>query len=216
MKHLKRENKPLTWPIPKKGTALIVKPNFGGKKGLPLLIILRDILGIVKNRKEAKKALFMKHILLNGKLAKDEKNSALLFDTLTIVPSKKNYRIIFNEKGKFALEEISEEDAEKKISKIINKKILNGKKIQINLSDGRNLLYDGKFNIGDSAILNLKNKKIEKIIPLKEGSQVIIYSGKHSGKKGIVEKIEKEKKMAILKYKQERINVLNKQLMAIE
>jgi small subunit ribosomal protein S4e len=145
-----------------------------------------------------------------------KKNSALLFDTLTIVPSKKNYRIIFNEKGKFALEEISEEDAEKKISKIINKKILNGKKIQINLSDGRNLLYDGKFNIGDSAILNLKNKKIEKIIPLKEGSQVIIYSGKHSGKKGIVEKIEKEKKMAILKYKQERINVLNKQLMAIE
>jgi small subunit ribosomal protein S4e len=216
MKHLKRQNIPKNWPVARKGTTFVVRPNFEKDKGLPVLIILRDMLKIAKNRKEVKKALYSQNILVNGKVAREEKNGAVLFDTITIVPSKKNYKVIIDEKGKFALEEIKESEINKKIAKIINKRTLKGKKVQLNFSDGRNLLYSQKCSVGDSALINLKEKKIEKIMPIKEKTNVLIYSGKHAGKKGIIEKIEKENKMVIVEHGKEKINVLTKQIMAIE
>jgi small subunit ribosomal protein S4e len=123
-----------------------------------------------------------KNVLVNGKPAVDEKNSVLLFDTLGIVPLKKNYRMNLTKNGKFFLEEISEKDIEKKITKIINKKMLKGKRTQLNCIDGRNILSNEKCKINDSIVVNLKNNKIEKILPLKEKAKVIVFSGKHAGK----------------------------------
>lgn len=89
MSHLKRQSVPKSWPIPRKGTTFVVKPNFGFSKGMPLLIILRDMLKIAKDRKEVKKAIHFKSILVNGREARDEREGILLFDVITIVPSKK-------------------------------------------------------------------------------------------------------------------------------
>ena len=54
-------------------------------------MILRDMLEMAQNRREVKNALNNRHILLNSKAARDEKNPAVLFDTITIVPSKESY-----------------------------------------------------------------------------------------------------------------------------
>ena len=93
MAHLKRQKTTKKWPIHRKGTKYIVRPNYNLRNGVPILIILRDILKIAQNRKEVKKAIHLKYILLNNKIVVDEKNSAALFDTITIIPSKKNYKI---------------------------------------------------------------------------------------------------------------------------
>ena len=219
--HLKRQKVPKNWPIYRKGTKYVVRGNCSLEKGVPLLIILRDMLNIVQNRKEAKKAIHEKYILLNNKITKDEKNSALLFDTLTIIPSKKYYRIGFSNNGKFEVKEIKENETNYKIAKVVDKKILRGKKIQLNLSDGRNFLSDIKCKINDSVLINFKDKKIDKCLPFKEKAKVIIFSGKHSGKIGIINKIKTERKMAELSIKKdskekEVIDVLIKQLMIIE
>src|SRR3989344_4673689 len=76
--HIKRQLTPKKWPIVKKGTAYIVKPNFNSENGLTILTILRDILKIAQTRKEVKKAIFSKNVLLNSKPLKDEKHSAVL------------------------------------------------------------------------------------------------------------------------------------------
>ena len=217
MKHLKREAVPKNWPIKRKGTTFVVKPNSNIETGLPILVILRDVLKIAQNRKEVKKAINSNDVLLNGKPIKKDKNSATLFDVLTIVPAKKNYKLILKENGKFDLEEISEKDSEKKISKIIGKKILKGKKVQLNLLDGRNVLYDKEAKTNDSVVGNLKSKKIEKILPLQEKAKVFVFAGKHSGKKGEIEKLKLERKMASVKIsKDEKINVLIKQIVVVE
>ncbi|MFC1710652.1 hypothetical protein ACFLZJ_00640 [Nanoarchaeota archaeon] len=143
--HLKRHKVPKNWPIPRKGTTFVVRPSSDIEKGIPILIILRDILKISQTRKEVKKSLFAKHILLNQKVVRNEKNNALLFDTITIIPSKKNYRLSLSEKGKFKLEEIKNNESASKIVKIVDKKILKGKKIQLNLSDGKNFISDLKM-----------------------------------------------------------------------
>ncbi len=214
MSHLKRQSVPKNWPIERKGTTFVVKPI--SKKGIPLLIVLRDLLKVAQTRKEVKTAIHRKYLLVNNRIAKDEKRSMSLFDTLSIVPSKKHYLITLSEKGDFKLEEISEKDADKKIVKVINKRILKKKKIQLNLSDGGNIISEIKCKTNDSVLLNLKDKKIEKCLPLKENSNIIVFAGKHSGKRGQIEKINEEKKMAIIKYGKEKSNILIKQLMVTE
>ncbi len=213
--HLKRQKAPKKWPITRKGTAFVVRPLSNLNKGIPLLIVLRDMLKLAQNRKEVKKAIYEKNILVNLKPIKDERHAILLFDLITIVPEKKSYRIGLNENGKFNIEE-TKDSPEMKIAKVVNKKIIKGKKVQLNLSDGNNFLSNVKCEVNDSVLIDLKNKKIQKCFPLKEKVNVFVFEGKHAGKRGIVNKIIPEMKMVELSQDKQVSNVLTKQLMVIE
>jgi len=215
-RHLKRQSIPKSWPVERKSSTYIVKPRFSIKEGIPVLIILRDILKIAQNRSEAKKIIHSKQILVNQRKVKDEKNNILLFDTINILPLKSYYRLELSEKGKFYLNKIKESETDKKIAKIINKKILKGKKTQLNLSDGRNFLSDIKCNINDSVVINLKEGKIEKCIPMEEKAKIIVFAGKHIGKKGGVIKLNLKEKTAKVKISGKEINILINQLMVVE
>ena len=216
MSHLKIQKIPKNWPVKRKGSAYVVRPNSNLQNGMPILVILRDILGIANKRKEVKKAIHSKHILLNWKVVIDEKNSATLFDVITVIPSKKSYRIELSEKGKMQVNEIKESEANKKVSKIINKKTLKGKKTQINLSDGRNFISDIKGKVNDSVLINLKDKKIEKCLALEEKKKIIVFSGKHAGEKGVINKIDSENKLVEVDIEGKNVNILNEQLMVVE
>ena len=216
MSHLKRQEIPKNWPIPRKGTTYLVKPLSDLSNSIPLLIVLRNLLKVAQNRREVKRIIHLKQILQNAKAIKDEKASLYLFDTLSILPSKKNYRVELSRNGKFEINEIKEGENNYKIAKIINKKTLRGKKIQLNLSDGRNFLSDIKCKVNDSVLINLKDGKIEKCLPLKENAEVLIIIGKHSGEKGIIKNIDTQNKMAKLEIGGLHINVLIKQLMVIK
>ena len=214
--HLKRQKAPKNWSIHRKGTKYGVRPNFDLQKGIPILIILRDMLKIAQNRREVKKALHLKQILLNNKIIKEEKNSALLFDTLVIAPLKKFYRIDLLKKGKFKLEEIKETEANQKVSKLVNKKILKNKKVQLNLLDGNNFISDIECKINDSVLIDFKEKKIKKCLPLKEKAKAVIFAGKHAGERGIIEEINQDRKRVSLTTDKGKINVLTKQLVVVE
>jgi len=214
MGHQKRQKVPKNWPIHRKGTAYVISSN---SKGIPLLIVLRDMLGLVQNRKEAKKVLHERQVLLNNKPVLDEKNGVALFDVISNLPAKKYYRLVLTERGKFATEEIKETEANHKVAKVVNKKTLKGKKTQINLGDGKNFLSDIKCNTNDSVLINLKNKKLEKCIGLKEKARVLVFEGKHAGEKGTIEEITLEKRtIKILNDKKEHVNVLIKQMLVTE
>jgi small subunit ribosomal protein S4e len=213
MTHLKRENAPKNWPIIRKGTTYIVNSDFCG---LPILVALRDVLKLANKRSEVKKALHKKEILLCGRAVRDEKKSIKLLDILTITSLNKNYRMIFSKEGKFAFKEIKDVEKDYKIAKIINKKILKGKKTQLNLSDGRNFLSEIKCHVNDSVLINLKANKIEKCLALKEGSKVLVVSGKHIAEEGIIRKIENKLKMVEIESHEKSAKVLIKQIMVIE
>jgi len=212
MNHLKRKNMPLSWGIPKKGTPFIIKSDL---KGIPILVVIRDILKLVKTRTELKKAIHKKEILLCNKEVRDEKKVVRLLDTLTIIPSRKNYRMILSNNGKFKFEEINEQEKDTKISKIINKKILKGKKTQLNLIDGRNFLSEIKCNVNDSLLINLRTNKIEKCIPLKENAKVLIIGGKHAGEEKIIKGIDNKLKMIETEDSGKKLKILIDQVMVI-
>lgn len=188
--HKIRETTSKLWPTPKKGTKYVIVPSHNNKVGIPILIIMRNILGFVKTRKELKKILIDKKILVNNKLIKEENRTLLLFDTLKLKEINKCYRLTFNENGKMFMKEISEKECNTKICKIVDKKAVKNKKIQINFNDGTNILSDAKVNVNDCAVINLDNKKIERIIPIKEKSHILVIKGKYIGKIGEIIKIE--------------------------
>ena len=214
--HLKRQEVPKNWPVYRKGTKYVVRPDFAPQRGVPFLIVLRDMLKMVQNRKEAKRAIHLRQVLMNNKQVSDEKNSVTLFDTITILPSNKHYRMEMLDGGKFNLSEIKENEANHKIAKLTNKKILRGKKVQLNCEGGMNFISDIKCRIDDSLLVSLRDKKVEKCISFEEGSKVFVFSGKHSGKSGTVKKIYKEKGTAEIDIEGKMISVLIKQFMAIK
>ena len=203
--HQTRKNMPKTWPLLKKGTKYIIaNPN---EKCLPLVILLRDILKVATKRKEAKRMIITGKIKVNNKVIKEDNYPLSLYDTVSV--GDKNYKIILGLNKKFGVEETK--DIEYKIVKIIGKRILNKDGVQINFSDGRNCIVkinEGKkINIGDSAIINLKDSKIKEILELKEGQKTLVIGGKHLGKKGIIKSFDKESKMVVINTKDGKLNI---------
>jgi len=212
--HLARKNSSNSWPIPQKSTKYVVVPSHAKDNGIPLLIIMRDILGLVKTRKELKIILLEEKVVVNEKLVRAENLTLQLFDTLNLKELNKFYRLTLSELGKFALENIEEKETTHKILKVINKKILKKGAVQINLSDGRNILSKEKVSVGDSVFTNLKTNKIEKILHLTDGSKVMVISGKHTGASGIVASIKDSE--VIVKTKEQKIQVNKNRLIVLK
>jgi len=198
--HLKRNKMPKTWPIPRKGTKYLALASHSKTNSIPILFILRDILGIARTRKEARYLLFNGDLKVNNKTRKNENFPVQVFDVISLEKINKKYLLnIVNRK--FVLEEISGEMGDRKIVKILGKKILKKGATQMNLQDGQNFISKEKFSAGDSALINTKQNKIEKILVLKEGANIEIISGKHAGEKGKLKQIINLEKRKIYQVK---------------
>ncbi len=209
--YLKRNSMPKTWPLARKGTTYVVMPKNNLESSVPLLIVLRDMLEVAGNRNEAKKLIGLKKIKVNNKIIRDERYSLSLFDVLSL--DNRHFRLIFQNR-KFALVEIKSK-YEEKIAKIIGKKILNKGLVQANLSDGRNYLIKEKFKVGDSATVDFKENKIKQILPFKENCNILFITGKHLGKIGKVENIDK-KTGVLVRINEEKLNAKSENLIVVE
>jgi len=214
--HIKRKTIPIFWPVPKTGTKYVAAPTHNQYSSVPLIIFVRDFLKIVKNKKELKKLLSEKKILINGKPIKEINYPVCFFDSLSFPSIKKYYRAVLENK-RLVLKEITEKESNSKIYRVINKKILPKNKIQLNLSDGKNILSSEKVNAGDFVLLNNTENKIEKIISLKKGTEVIVIKGKNMGKQGKIKEIVSEGNnfVAKIESKEGEINANIKNLFAV-
>src|SRR3989344_2506025 len=101
-RHLKRLTAPRTWQIKRKGIKFITRPLPGSHKleaSLPLIVILRDLLKIVKTTREANYLIKNKKVLVNGKVM-ERRFGVGLMDILAIKEIDKRYRIILDRRGK--------------------------------------------------------------------------------------------------------------------
>lgn len=196
MAKLKRYLAPKFWKIPKKVYTWTVSPRPGPHKkfeSLPLQIIVRDMLKLVEAGKEAKLIISKGEVLVNRKPRKDHAYPVGLFDSISIPKIQKFYRVIPTSKG-LDLSEISETEAEKKICRIDDKKILKNGRIQLNLNDGTNILVENNdYKTGDSVLLELPTFKILEHLKLVKGSSVMITRGKNAGKLAKIKDFSKTK-----------------------
>lgn len=195
--HISRLAAPNSWNVPKKTTKYITRPLPGAhplKMGMPLNLVLRDNLHLASKAKEVKTILHKGDVLIDGKIRKEPKFIVGLMDVITIPKAKKSYRILLSKKGKLTPIEIDENEAKLKLAKITNKINVKGKKLQLNLSDGRNILVDkDDFKTGSSVVIQLPENKVKESIPLEKGSSILLTGGKHIGSIGVIDAIEGDK-----------------------
>lgn len=185
---------PKIWPLKRKKTRFATVPMPGPhpkRECIPLVVVIRDIFKFCETAKEAKKIIKNKEILIDGREITEEKFPVGMMDILKRKKKKENFMIIPSKKG-FEFKKISEKESGTKYFKIIGKRMLK-KGMQLNLHDGRNILLPGKdkdkYKVSDTLEISLKNKKVEKIIPYKDGAEVLIVRGRNRGVKGKIKEL---------------------------
>ncbi|MEM0351182.1 MAG: 30S ribosomal protein S4e [Archaeoglobaceae archaeon] len=184
--HQKRLSAPKTYKISRKAGKWVVKPSPGphNKEAIPLALVIRDLLQYADTLREARRIIASGEIMVDGVIRRDYKFPVGLFDVITIPKLNKNYRVVFDEKGRYILREI--EDYDRKIYKIVNKTVVKGGRIQLNLFDGTNILGTNEYKTKDSVLLKIPEKQVIDHLKFEEGALIMIIGGTHAGEIGRV------------------------------
>jgi small subunit ribosomal protein S4e len=192
--HQKRLSVPKSWPVERKEEMFTVKAGAGphGESGVPLLILLRDVLGYVDNRKEARYALNQDSIHINGKAVNDEERPVGMFDILAFTEREEYYRVFPDEGGRLTLTPLDEDAAGSKLGKIDGKQYVPGGDVQLTLHDGQTLLVeeDSDYSVGDSLVVGNEDDEIVAHFEYEEGALATAVAGKHAGQIGTIEEIQ--------------------------
>jgi small subunit ribosomal protein S4e len=198
---LKRNPSPEFWPIHRKEFTWVVKPVAGPHSldnCLSLTLVLRDILGVAKTKKEVDMILSEGRVIVDGKVRRKANFPVGLMDVISLPDLNKFYRVSPSHKG-LSLNPISNKEAEFKLCRVENKTtVSNG--VQVALHDGSNILVkvaDPKnpaevlYETYDILRLSLPDKKVIDLVKTKVGNLAVIIGGKNIGKIGRLVEIEK-------------------------
>ena len=192
--HLKRFSAPNTWRIERKVKKWAIRPSPGPHpvwRSLPLAVVVRDYLNLADNAREAKKIIAARKILVDGKARRDYKFPCGLMDVISIPEMEEYYRVMLDSKGRLRLVKILEEEAQWKLCRIENKKMVRGGKLQLNLHDGRNMIVENnEYKTGDALKISVPNQEIIDKILLKKGYLALIIGGMHAGEIAEIDEIK--------------------------
>ncbi|OYT56447.1 MAG: 30S ribosomal protein S4e [Candidatus Aenigmarchaeota archaeon ex4484_14] len=186
----KRYNAPKFWRIKTKEKKFIVSLRVGPhnkKSAIPLLVIIRDILEYAHTAKEAKEIVKKGLIKINGVVRKDYKFPVGLMDILEM--GTEYYMVLPHRKG-LSIQPIKKTDAERRLVKIVRKKIVKKGRIQLGFHTGETMLVDdNSLKPGDVIILTTKDKKISDVLKFEVGNTAMVTTGRNIGVVGKIKEI---------------------------
>jgi len=190
--HLKRLVTPKSWTLLKKKEKFVVRPRPGShpaKDCMPITLLLKT-LGYASTTSEVKKILNTKEVLVDGKRVKEHKFPVGLMDVLTIKDTNESFRVIFDKKGRLGVLPVEKDEQHLKLCRVKKKTALKKGKVQLNLSDNRNILTDKtSIKSGDSVLITVPFQEIKEHFPLEKGALIYLIGGRNIGHKGTVESI---------------------------
>lgn len=192
--HMKRLAAPRTWPLKRKVSVWVTKQSAGAhsiEDSMSAVTVLRDMVGACDTAREAKRIIGNREMFVDGKAVKNPKAPVGFMDVISIPKMNLNYRMLITDKGKLALVLIDADEAAWEICKIMDKTVVKGGKIQLNLSGGRNILLDkNDYKCGDSLKIAFEGQAIMDHYALAAGNTVLIKEGAHSGSIKTVKEVE--------------------------
>ena len=198
---VKRVAAPKIWPIARKEYKFAIRVMPGPhpkEQSIPLYIILKDILKLVRNRREAKRIVAEGQIKVDGRIRRDLRYPVGLMDVIELIKIQEYYRVLPLPNYKFMLHPISKEEATYKLCSIKDKVTIKGGHIQLALHDGRNQIVHVKdprnpeedvYHTRDSVKISIPDQKLLGHIEFKEGVQALIVFGKNMGHFGVIKSI---------------------------
>ena len=198
-RQLKREPAPGFWPIHRKETTWAPRTRPGPhirERSLPIVIVVREILGYAKTAKEALRIIKGGKISLDGVVRKDHRFPVGLMDVLKIQGISQTYRVLPKPGRGLVLSPIEDREAGFKICKIVGKRTVSGGRLQISFHDGRNILAEAKerqkeeeLQVGGAVQLALPSQKVVKYVPFQVGAVGLVTDGRNQGLHGKIASI---------------------------
>ena len=192
--HIKSLASPKSWPIKRKKTVYLAKPTPQGHKlefVMPISIVFKDMLKFCKTTKEVIHSLKDHEVFVDGKRISKPNEGFGFMSVLSIPSIDKYFRMLLDHNGRLKATPIDKKESDIRVSVINNKTIIGKDKVQLNFSDGKNIIIKkNDYKTGDSLILSLPNKEIKGHIKLEKGTQILLSGGKQVGNTGVVDKIE--------------------------
>ena len=192
-RQLKREPAPGFWPIKRKERTWAPNTRPGPhsrEKSLPLVIIIREILGYARTAKEAIRIISTGKVKIDGVVRRDHRFPVGLMDVLQIEGAGQVFRVLPKPNRGLVPTPISEKEAGFKLCKILGKRNIEGGKIQINLHDGRSLILpvqtarqrtDVEYAPGGAMQLGLPKQNLMGVVQFQTGALGLVIDGRNQG-----------------------------------
>jgi small subunit ribosomal protein S4e len=191
-RHQKRMAASTAWPITRKTHPWVVGVNAGHhskETGIPLLVVIRDMLKIANNAREARRILNEGQVFVDGVVRRDYKFMTGLFDIVSLPALNEYYRVLFDPRSRFKL--YKENKDSMKLCRINNKTIVKNGAVQLNLHDGTNIIASNDYKTLDTIMLSIPDMKIAKHFSYKPGNLAMVVGGEHTGEIGSIKQIRK-------------------------
>ncbi len=200
-RQLKRERAPAFWPIHRKEATWTTRTRPGPhprEKSLPLVIVVREILGYAKTAKEAIRIMKAAKVRVDGLVRRDHRFPVGLMDIIQVREIEQAFRVLPKPGRGLVLSPVREAETVHKLCRIIGKKTINKNTLQFSLHDGRNLLVQGidtgkkaeeEFRVGGALQLALPGQKVVRYVPFKVGVIGLVTDGRNQGFYGKVSAI---------------------------
>eukprot|EP01115_Flamella_aegyptia_P002638 TRINITY_DN136757_c0_g1_i1.p1 TRINITY_DN136757_c0_g1~~TRINITY_DN136757_c0_g1_i1.p1 ORF type:complete len:265 (+),score=101.19 TRINITY_DN136757_c0_g1_i1:32-826(+) len=189
-KHLKRIAAPRHWMLDKMGGVFAPRPSSGPHKMrecLPLIILLRNRLKYALTKREVRMILMQRFVKVDGKVRTDDGFPAGFMDVISIEKTNETFRLLYDTKGRFAVQRITPAEAKYKLLKV--KKVYTGSKgiPYITTHDGRTIRYpDPVIKVNDTVKYDLESGKITDTVKFELGNLVMITGGANLGRVGVI------------------------------
>jgi len=187
---MKRLEAPGFWPIEKKTkkyTVAIEPGPHSARSAFTIAIAIRDVLKHAETLAEVREILASRTVKVNGTTRKEPGFPIGLMDVLTI--GSENYRVLPARRG-LRFQPIAEKEAQFTLKKILNKAVVKGGRVQLQLHDGSTMLVDGKFRTGDVVMLDSGTRAIRDTLKQEKGAHVIVIKGNNKGSVGMLDDIK--------------------------
>jgi len=189
-KHLKRLAAPRHWMLDKLSGIFAPRPSTGPHKlreCLPLIILLRNRLKYALTRREVQLILNQRLVKIDGKVRTDPTYPAGFMDVVSIDKTNELFRLLYDTKGRFAVQRITPQEAAYKLCKV-RKTALGPQHVpHLTTTDGRTIRYpDPIVAANDTVKLDLSTGKITDFIKFDVGNLVMITGGRNLGRVGVI------------------------------
>ena len=199
-RQLKREPSPGFWPIHRKERTWAPRTRPGPHprdRSLPLLLIVRESMGLANTSKEAIRVISQGKVKVDGIIRRDRRFPVGLMDIVQIEGVSQAYRALPEPNRGLVLKPARDSEALFKICKIVGKQNVPGGKLQYSLHDGRTLLITTRdtrlsteeFSVGGALQLSFPVQKVIKYVPFQVGALGLVIDGRNQGYHGKITSI---------------------------
>lgn len=189
---VKRQLAPRFWEIKRKQSQFVVRVKPGPHrktKAYPLGMILRDVLKLTSTMHESERVLTAGQVKVDGVVRRDPNFAIGLMDVIEL-SNGQFYRVVPKDSMLLVPIPIEKSEASSKLVRVTSKSTIKAKKLQYGFHDGKTLITDQKFKVGDTCVIDLPKVQVTTHVPFGKGTTVLIISGENAGHIGRINDIK--------------------------